>query len=83
VDASFVAVPRQHNTKEENRKIKSGEGSELWNENLRKKSQKDIDASWTEKNKQKYYGYKDHTKTDVKSKLLDTYKVTGAKVHDS
>jgi IS5 family transposase len=83
VDASFVSVPKQRNTKEENEKIKAGEGSELWNEKPRKKSQKDIDASWTEKNKQKYYGYKDHTKTDVKSKLLDTYKVTSAKVHDS
>jgi IS5 family transposase len=35
------------------------------------------------KNKQKYYGYKDHTKTDVKNKLIDTYKVTSAEIHDS
>jgi transposase len=49
VDASFVAVPKQRNTKEENEKIKAGEGSELWKEKPRKKSQKDIDARWTEK----------------------------------
>jgi IS5 family transposase len=83
VDASFVEVPRQRNKKEENEKIKNGEGSELWNDKPRKRSQKDIDARWTEKNKQKYYGYKDHAKTDVKSKLIDTYDVTSAEVHDS
>jgi IS5 family transposase len=83
LDASFVEVPRQRNTKEENAKIKAGEGSELWNDKPNKKRQKDIDARWTEKNKQKYYGYKDHAKIDGKSKLIDTYEVSSAKVHDS
>ena len=83
IDASFVEVPRQRNKKEENEKIKSGEGSELWNEHPHKKRQKDIDARWTEKNGQKYYGYKDNAKVDAKSKLIDTYEVTSAEVHDS
>jgi len=83
IDASFVEVPRQRNKKEENEKIKSGEGADLWNENPYKKRQKDIDARWTEKNGQKYYGYKDHSKIDTKSKLIDTYEVTSAEVHDS
>jgi IS5 family transposase len=83
VDASFVEVPRQRNKKEENQKIKSGDGEELWQEQPKKKSQKDIDARWTEKGGQKYYGYKDHTKIDAKSKLIDTYDVTSAEVHDS
>ena len=83
VDASFVEVPRQRNKKEENEKIKAGEGEELWNEKPKKKRQKDIDARWTEKGGQKFYGYKDHTKTDTKSKLIDTYEVTSAEVHDS
>jgi IS5 family transposase len=83
IDASFVEVPRQRNNKEENEKIKSGEGSELWNDNPHKKRQKDIDARWTEKRGKKFYGYKDHTKLDTKSKLIDTYEVTSAEVHDS
>ena len=83
VDASFVEVPRQRNTKEENAQIKLGEGSDLWNEQPHKKRQKDIDARWTEKNGQKFYGYKDHAKIDSKSKLIDTYEVTSAEVHDS
>jgi IS5 family transposase len=83
IDASFVEVPRQRNKKEENEKIKSGQGADLWNDNPNKKRQKGIDARWTEKNKQKYYGYKDHAKIDTKSKLIDTYEVTSAEVHDS
>ena len=83
VDASFVEVPRQRNKKEENAQINSGNGDQLWNEQPNKKSQKDIDARWTEKGGEKYYGYKDHVKIDTKSKLIDTYEVTSAKVHDS
>jgi len=83
IDASFVEVPRQRNRREENEKIKAGQGAELWEDRPHKKRQKDIDARWTEKNGQKYYGYKDHAKIDAKSKLIDTYHVTGAEVHDS
>ena len=54
VDAGFVEVPRQRNKKEENAKIKAGEGDELWNDQPRKKSQKDIDARWTKKGGDKY-----------------------------
>jgi IS5 family transposase len=83
VDASFVEVPRQRNTKDENAQIKAGKGDELWNDNPHKKRQKDIDARWTQKGGEKYYGYKDHVKIDNAYKLIDTYEVTGAEVHDS
>jgi IS5 family transposase len=83
VDASFVEVPRQRNTKDENAQIKAGKGDELWNEHPQKKRQKDIDARWTQKDGQKYYGYKDHVKIDSGYKLIDTYTVTSAEVHDS
>ena len=49
IDASFVVVPRQRNTKEENKKIKEGKGADLWKDNPNKKRQKDIDARWTKK----------------------------------
>ena len=32
IDASFVVAPRQRNTREENQKIKEGNGDELWND---------------------------------------------------
>jgi IS5 family transposase len=81
VDASIVPVPRQRNTREENRRIKEGEIPEGWSE--QKKRQKDTDARWTQKNGQNHYGYKNHIDVDVKHKLIRSYEVTPASVHDS
>ena len=53
VDASFTVAPRQRNTREENEKIKKGEGNDLWNDQPNKKKHKDIDARWTKKNGEK------------------------------
>lgn len=90
VDASFVEVPIQRNNREENKKIKEGEIPEEWKEKPHKFSQKDSEARWTKKNGRSYYGYwesiplgKDHIKADAKSKLIETYTVTDASVHDS
>jgi transposase len=49
ISASFTIAPRQRNTREENDKIKTREGNDLWNDKLHKKSHKDIDARWTKK----------------------------------
>jgi len=85
VDASFVDVPRQRNTKEENQKIKEGQTPEKWQEpkNAAKLEQKDLDARWTKKNDETHYGYKDHVKVDSDSKIIVKYEVTAASVHDS
>lgn len=85
VDATFVEAPRQHNTREENRQIKEGETPEDWEktENVHKLRQKDTDARWTVKNKERHFGYKDHVKVDAESKLITGYSVTDASVHDS
>ena len=83
IDASFVEVPRQRNSREENKEIKEGKIPDDWQDKPHKLSQKDIDAKWTKKNNETFYGYKDHVKTDKKSKLIDKYKVTDASVHDS
>jgi IS5 family transposase len=83
IDASFTIAPRQRNTREENAKIKSGQGDELWNDKPNKKRHKDIDARWTEKNGETFYGYKNHAKVDKKSKFINDFVVTDASVHDS
>jgi IS5 family transposase len=83
IDASFVEVPRQRNSREENTQIKSGEIPESFTQNPHKLSQKDTDARWTKKNNISYYGYKNHVKQDAKSKLIVNYSVTDASVHDS
>jgi len=85
VDASFVEVPRQRNTKKENEEIKKGEIPKEWKKkkNINKKAQKDINARWVTKNKRRHYGYKNHIKIDKKSKIITRYRVTDAAVHDS
>lgn len=83
IDASFVEVPKQRNTKEENNQIKKGETPKSFDENPNKKGQKDIDARWTQKNNVNYFGYKNHIKIDVKSKIISKFLVTSANIHDS
>ena len=85
VDATFVDVPKQRNTREENKKIAEGEVPKKWitKKNRHKRSQKDTDARWMTKNKVRHFGYKDHVKIDKKSKIITKYRVTSASVHDS
>ena len=83
VDASFHEAPRQRNTREENAQIKQGGVPEHWKEKPNKLRHKDVDADWTKKNNETFYGYKNHVKADEGSKLIDDYAVTSASVHDS
>ena len=85
VDATFVDVPRQRNTKKENDEIKEGKVPVEWEKegNEHKMAQKDVDARWTTKNSERHYGYKNHIKIDKKSKIITKYRTTSASVHDS
>ena len=85
IDATFVDVPRQRNSRDENKKIKEGEIPEEWEkpENAPKLAQKDTDARWAKKNQETHFGYKDHVKCDADSKLITNYGVTDAALHDS
>lgn len=85
VDASFVDVPRQRNSREENKTIKEGGVPEAWElaENAHMLAQKDLDARWAKKNDEVHYGYKDHVLVDVDSKMIVDWRTTSANVHDS
>ena len=94
IDGSFVEVPRQRNTREENQQIKEGKGGELWNpeegdteeekkRKANKKRQKDTDARWVKKGGEKHYGYKNHAKVDKGSKFIKKGVTTTASDHDS
>lgn len=85
IDATIVEAPIQHNSKEENEQIKQGQIPEQWQEEKHKAKlrQKDCDARWTKKHNRSYFGYKDHVKTDIKSKFILKATVTAAHVHDS
>lgn len=94
IDGSFVEVPRQRNTREENKLIKEDRGGELWNpeegdteeekkRKANKKRHKDTEARWVKKGGEKFYGYKAHAKIDAKSKLIKKCVATAASEHDS
>ena len=48
IDARIVEVPKQRNTRDENKQIKSGETPEHWSKH--KSRQKDTQARWAKKN---------------------------------
>ena len=82
-DASFVEVPRQRNTSDDNETIKQGKVPEGWEKHPKRLAHKDLDARWTKKNQQTFYGYKNHVSVDLESKLIVRGEVTDAAVHDS
>ena len=76
LDASIVPVPKNHNTRDENKAIKAGEVPEGWADKPAKRSQKGEgmnatgpnecpnDARWTKKHGKSHYGYKNHVNVD-------------------
>lgn len=83
IDASFIEVPKQRNSREENAEIKKGLIPASISANPHVESQKDTDARWTKKGGASYFGYKNHIKVDSKSKIITGYTVTVASDHDS
>lgn len=83
VDASLVSVPKNRNTRDENKQIKEGKTPEGWDDQPNMKRQKDEDARWTKKHGKSHYGYKNHINIDKEHKLIRRYAVTDASVHDS
>lgn len=83
VDASFVDVPKQRNTREENKDIKEGQKPKRFEDNSNVDRQKDVEARWAKKNDETHFGYKDHIVIDNGHKLIRNYEVTSAEVHDS
>lgn len=83
IDARIVEVPKQRNSRSENATIKEGLMPAAWEKHTAKKAQKDIEARWTQKRGQNYYGYKNHIAIDAQHKFIRRFDVTPAHVHDS
>ena len=83
VDATIVAVPKSRNSREDNETVKAGETPATWEAKPAKLRQKDQDARWTKKHGKSYFGYKNHVNADARYKMIRTYDVTDASVHDS
>lgn len=83
IDATFVPVPIQRNSRQSNASIKSGQTPEHWQDKPAKLRQKDVDARWTQKGGVSHYGYKNHINIDAATKIITAHSVTAANVHDS
>ena len=83
IDASFTEAPRQRNERGQNQRIKQGERPEEFDTNPAVGRQKDSEARWTKKNNEAHFGWKNHVKADLKTKLILKSKTTPASVHDS
>ena len=65
IDATLVPVPKQRNSRDENKEIKAGKLPEGWDENPDRLRQKGLDARWMKKNGINHYGYKNSICIDV------------------
>lgn len=83
IDASFTEAPRQRNERGQNQRIKQGGRPEEFDTNPAVGRQKDSEARWTKKNNETHYGWKNHVKADLKTKLILKSRTTPASVHDS
>lgn len=83
IDATFVPVPIQRNSRESNAQIKEGLVPEHWRGQPAKLRQKDVDAKWTKKGGVSHYGYKSHINIDKSTKLIASHSTTPANAHDS
>lgn len=83
VDASFVDVPRQRNTRAQNAEIKAGKIPAEFVAKAKLHAHKDTTARWAKKGNETHYGYKNHLKADRRDKLILAAVVTPASTHDS
>ena len=73
-DAGRTRIQREKKAKKESNPVEYTE---------RQKSHIDRDGTFTVKNGQVHYGYKDHIKTDVNYHLIRDYEVSTASLHDA
>jgi IS5 family transposase len=83
IDATLVPVPKQRNSREENKEIKAGRIPDGWDENPHRLQQIDLDARWIKKNGVNHYGYKNSICIDTEHEFIRRYAVTPANIHDS
>lgn len=81
IDGTLIRAPVQHFTKEEKAVLEQGKIPEDWSK--AKRAQKDLDATWTQKQGKSYFGYKASVSVDVANKLIQTDVISTASEHDT
>jgi len=81
IDATLVAAPRQHISRNAKELIKQGSTPIGWKPAQRR--QKDLDASWTKKHGKSHFGYKLSINVGHKYKVIREIETDTASTHDS
>ncbi len=81
IDATLVAAPRQHLSRNEKELIKQGATPIGWKPAQRR--QKDLDTTWTKKHDKSHFGYKLSINADNKYKVIREIETDTASTHDS
>ena len=82
IDANLVHVPKQRNTREENKDIKADRLSDGWDEDPNRLQQSDLDARWLKKNEINHNGYKNSICIDAEHGFIRRFVVTPANIHE-
>lgn len=81
IDATLIPSPIQHHRKADKAELKAGQIPKDWTD--AKRSQTDLDASWTKKHSKSYHGYKQSLNVDHKYKFIRKVHHSSANEHDS
>ena len=65
IDATLVPVPKQRNSREDNKEIKANRVPDGWSESPKRLRQRYLDACWVKKNDINHYGYKNSNCIDA------------------
>lgn len=83
VDGTIIPARRPHHTRKEQAQLKAGQLPPSLSANPARLAQTDLDARFTKKHDETYFGYKNHTLVDAQHKLIWNYSVSDAARHDS
>ena len=96
IDATFVTTEKRHTSQKDDKSIKEGDFPHDLHDKCMERLEKgeikdeehvfnqmDFDARWAKKGNESFFGYKDHVKCDLESKIITDFTVTDASVHDS
>ena len=84
IDATLipVPVPKQRNSRQENKEIKTNCPPNGWNERPKPLRQGDLDARWVKNNYTNYYGYRNSNSTDAEHIFIRYLVITPANINN-
>ncbi len=83
IEATLAPIPKQHNSREENKDKKSDRLPDGWKENPNRLQQKYLDARWAKKNGINKYSHNNSICIDPELSFIRRFVMTPADIHDN